>query len=167
MLFAIRHCGLFLQWGPPPPPEAFPSAPIVEPAEPFQVVTLLASFFAVIALVPSATPSSSEADSDDISGTGEGKLVCWILLGWISPRVSVAVIVTDGLSSSLRSMFMRYFDNIAFRCPMAHVFAAVEVSTSVTCPAIVEIVSSISFCLVSRADILLHPSRNIPNKAYP
>jgi hypothetical protein len=97
----------------------------------------------------------------------EGELVCWILLGWVSPCVSVAVTVTDELPSSLRSMFRRYFENIALRSSVARLFVAMEVSTTVTCPTIVETVSSIFFCLVSRADILPasfpeYPCHSIP-----
>jgi hypothetical protein len=64
-------------------------------------------------------------------------------------------------------MFMRYFENIAFMSSMARAFAAVKVSTSITCPAIAEIVSSISFCLVSRVEILSAPFSEYPCHTIP
>jgi hypothetical protein len=72
------------------------------------------------------------------------------LLGGVSPYVSIADMDTDGLPWPPQFVL----ENIACKSSMARVFVAVEVSTAVTCPAIADMVTSISFCLDSRVESL-------------
>jgi hypothetical protein len=76
------------------------------------------------------------------------------LHGLVSPYICIADIDIDGLPSLPQLVFRRYLENIACRSSMARVFAFVEVSTAEICLAIAEMVTSISFCLDSRAENL-------------
>jgi hypothetical protein len=104
--------------------------------------------------------SPSKLDSVERTGAFEGespnnpRSTVGKLLGGVSPYVSIADMDTDGLPSPPQFEFRRYLENIAYRSSMARAFAAVEVSTAVICLAIVDMVTSISFCLDSRVESL-------------